>query len=382
MEWFKKILVGIFSPMPRYNAEPQKHDARTDKERYDDYLKEKGLYIPPEDPATARLKQPKTAAEIKEFMAELRAEFAATTDKIAFFQKYRLFFNCYGYASGGIGNPFVMEAYDTPILITAVPGALAGKPMRFVDEHELDRGVVADGYVPVIPRDQAEKMSGDEKQKVLDAAEKEIRPNQVLVAALIDDRGYRREIHFMVRNQKGQWSDKHSTWLIKNQNSNHSFFSAPHLGMNDRQQLSANGQHGYRFVGYYWRPAEGIPVMADVPPVIGIASEKGGDYRKDAWLSPNTSSVYVDKEVRGWSVKKNPDGSIVLGLEHDHKQQTFVTLPRTSILSVPQNGGEIDYIHIADPSGPSMELQVLPNGKVKAATQDYPDIKRPSPFRK
>jgi hypothetical protein len=44
-------------------------------------------------------------------------------------------------------------------------------------------------------------------------------------------------------------------------------------------------------------------------------------------------------------------------------------------------GENIGYIAVVDPSGPALQLQLLPDGRVKASTAEYPTAKRPSPFR-
>ena len=107
MEW-RKLFEMLFSRAPQYQPEPAKRDARTDKERYDDSLKKQGLYIPPKELAEEFYKKhpkpPKAAAEVEALMAEVRTDFSATPDKMIFFQKYTALFNCYAYASGGVGN--------------------------------------------------------------------------------------------------------------------------------------------------------------------------------------------------------------------------------------------------------------------------------------
>jgi hypothetical protein len=335
------------------------------------------------DPSTPHPQSlPKTRRAIEALVQSLRAEHAAAPDKTVFYDTHRTLFNCYAYASGGVGNPFVMNAYDTPTLTMAIPGARAGKPMRFVDGDELDRAIIADGYTPAIPKDAQRTLSADALLRMQATIAKEIRPDQVLIAALIDDSGLRREPHFMLRDQQGRWSQKFGAAAVLHSDYPDGPLTPPHLGHNKIQQRYPQDEHSYRFVGYYWRPAAGLAVQAGIAPAIGIPSPAGG-YRTDIWRNGNESHVEVAKEVRGWSVKKHPDGSVTLGLEHDNQQRTFLTLDAASIPMLDKRvyGENIGYIAVVDPSGPALQLQLLPDGRVKASTAEYPTAKRPSPFR-
>lgn len=314
-----------------------------------------------------------TKAEVAKFVTALRAEHAATTNKEAFYNKYAHYFNCYAYASGGVGSPYALEGYDKPSKTFAVPGAAAGQPMRLIIAEELDRAVIADGYQRVVPL----SASPAERARRNQQAANEIRQGYTLVAAFLDNQGGAQSFHFAMRDDTKHWSQKFGSSTVEHHDfDHHSPIAAPHLGKNSFQRSDMlNGwDYALRFVGYYWRPNAGLNVRGGIVPAVGI--EEHGHVRSDVWLDI-AGGVCAAKEITGWSLKATSSTNFTLGLQHANGEVSFVSLPKSILVHL----DGVYHISLSDPSGPTTQLQISDAGKARQLSLPNSDIKRPTPFR-
>ena len=315
-----------------------------------------------------------TRKEIAALVKAMRSEHALTPNKEAFYNKYTRYFNCYAYASGGVGSPYEANEYDAPFKTFAVPGASVGQPMRFITAEELDRGVVADGYQRVAPL----HASPAERAKLNQAAANQKRPGYTLVAGFIDNTGGAQGIHFAVRDDQNHWSQKFGAGKIQHEDSDGKTLVAPHLGKNlfQRRDVPDGWDYAQNFVGYYWRPSAGLNVTGGVPPVVPVTEKGTGKINKDVWLGQQ-GDIRTAKEVVGWSLKQESPSSFKLGLQHANGEATFVHLPKAILANL----DGVYYVNISDPSGPATQLEINDTGKVTQHSVPMTSIKRPSPFR-
>lgn len=314
------------------------------------------------------------------FLAQLQSEYDETTDKKQFFEKYRFYYNCYAYASGGMGTPYADTGEGRFYPYMAVPGAAGGDPMRLATPQELDRALIADGYQRTIPPDIDHFLTADARARWNQNIADEKKPGQTLVAAFINEKDPLTEAyHFAVRGDTGQWSQKFGRGVIQTLDEDGTPLRPPHSGDNCFQQADApeGERSGWKFVGYYWRPAEGIRTASNAHfPVVGLPAEEPGRTRQDVWMNA-TGVLSTAEEVKGWSLSKREDGRFELCLENAHGTATRVTLPE-AFTTISDDGTH--SILVNDPSGPAIDIELSPNGQVTGTEIPNPRTTRPSPF--
>ncbi len=137
-----------------------------------------------------------TTDQVQAFFLTLPDKRHDFTNPVSFYNHYKYYFNCYGYAAGSLGNPFYQQDDGRLFLTMAAPGALAGNNMRIFTAEELHRAVLADGFQAIEPSeyDNAQDTSAIQKN------------GYKLVAAFVDSihtDGSSASFHFALRDDDG-----------------------------------------------------------------------------------------------------------------------------------------------------------------------------------
>lgn len=297
----------------------------------------------------------------------LRANY---TDPVSFYNAVRYYFNCYGYAAGSIGNGFMQTPSGMFIPVMAVPGALSGHPMEIFTPEELRRAVVADGFDPLNPEDYAGQ----------DIATLQ-RPGYTLVASFLKEENP--AFHFAVRGKDGEWTHKNgSSAVIK-----------VRIGaLDDNTLLRTPHEHpedylgpAYTFAGYYWRPDEGINVIAGDTPVTAFDHDgnivRSGFFdpetmKKNIWIGARGDTVSTSFEIKGFSLHALKNGGYGLSLTDAFNNRTQVTLPDDYIFNEYNEDGRRTgnkTIDLNDPEGPNMKIVIYPDNR-PPSLQEIPSL--------
>lgn len=316
-----------------------------------------------------------TAEQVKAFFEKLPSIRSTFPDARAFYNAYSLYFNCYAYAAGSLGTPFIIGHDGKPFATFAVPGALANQRMKIFTSEALHDAVVADGFQSVDPASYA---SGNTKTLK--------RHGYTLVASFIDSTvtdGNSASFHFAVRDEHGQWTHKNgdSEILTRRDGIAGGDLRDPHLHPED--YLGSR----YRFAGYYWRPDAGIHVIGGETPVTpfdksGHMVESGRfDPQKilrDAWVGARGDYISTSFAIKDVSLESQGDGAFTLRLTRADGEP--VTLRIHPSLVFKQYGNDWKetgnkVIELADPVR-DLSIELPPSGGFRVVPGIESDIGR------
>ena len=283
-------------------------------------------------------------------MSYWKASFTSEDD---FYNAARKYFNCYAYASGSTGSPYNEQSEFT----MSIPGASSGQPMQLFTAAEMDKAVVADGYVR-----QNVDISNLASTEVLK------RDGYKLVAAFIDpsiDDGSGLSFHFALRGDDGVWRHKNGMGEVKDSG----FFGEP---LRDPHLYPADylGED-YHFAGYYWRPDEGIEVTGGAPPVAaffnnGTVVEEGlfnpEQMRSDIRIGTRSDYLLTSVAIDRLEVEKEGDDYTVT-----LNERVRITLPHDMVFSRGEGDADpsgYDTFEIVDVDGNVSVAEIKRNGAV------------------
>lgn len=164
---------------------------------------------------------------------------AAAQNDESFFNAHKNEFNCYAYAAG--------DKSDPDEVITSIPGAAGGAPMKRITVYDLRAGLVKDGAIPI----EAPASGGLPPKKA----------GYRLIAGFIspEDSG---DFHFYRQEPDGLWTHKPAHTEVLHKDAAGKLINDPRTAKRDYRNTTINGYswdlNYSQFAGFFYIPENGL----------------------------------------------------------------------------------------------------------------------------